>query len=826
MFENVRKALARAIRPKPAAKSPRVSRHPPLTKGGRGDFVQTRMYQAARASRLTSGWATSTTSADSEAVSSLTNLRNRSRALVRDAAYAKRAKVIVQNNVIGAGIGMQAQVMSSRDALREDVNDAIEEAWREWVCAEYCHTGGTLHFCDLERALMGQIFEAGEVLVRKHNRAFGGSAIPFALELIESERIADELQYPTPPGPAAPGAIIKMGVEQDRYGRPLAYWIRQRHPGEFRWASSEPDLVERVPADQIIHLRLVDRWPQTRGEPWLHAVARKLNDMDGLSESEIVAARGAANYLNTIETPEGDHPLATPADPSNPQGEKEIVTEPGMSLRLAPGEKMNFNNPNRPNTALDPFMRMMLREVAAGTGVSYESLSRDYCVAPDTRVLRADLRWVRADELIEGTEIVAFDEEAPGGKGSRRKWRKATVMRTGRRNLNRRRIVTDGATVTVSDEHLFLCALRAPSGAARGHGIQARSESPGVPGNGQRWVRADRLQPGDQIVFLCAPWATGSTHLHGYLKGIADGEGWVDSASAQIGIAQKPGVVLDEIGEALAALGFAAQLGFASGERRTMKWSVTSIGECLKFLGEVRPTRLLQKADGIYDGRMLAGGSKKTGRPTAATVLAIDDVGVGPVVTIETSTRTLITEGLCSHNSQSNYSSSRLALLDDRDLWRMLQQWFLRNFRLPLHREWMQIAVLARAIQPARVEEYALDPRKFEAVLFKPRGWSWIDPAKEVAAYKEAIKGGFKTVSDVISETGGGQDVEDMVRQRRRELDMFEQAELVFDTSPEVYVVEEKPAPVAGPKPKKDDADPPNKDDDESRTSEPQLRLV
>jgi len=555
MFDNARKALARLIRPKPArrpaddgGKRSRARRVPStLLRAGEGT-LQTRMYQAARASRLTSGWATSTTSADSELISSLTNLRNRSRALVRDAAYAKRAKVIVQNNVVGAGIGMQAQVMSSRDVLRGSVNDAIEQAWREWACAEYCHTGGTLHFCDLERALMGQVFDAGEIFVRKHQRAFGGSPVPFALEMIEPERIADEFMSPVPPGPAAAGAMVKMGIEVDRYGRPLAYWIRQRHPGELRGVQGETDKIERVPADQIHHLRLVDRWPQTRGEPWLHAVARKLNDMDGYSEAEIVAARGAANYVNTITTPEAEHPLATPVDPANPAVEKEVITEPGMTVRLAAGEEMQFNNPSRPNTALDPFMRYMLREVAAGTGVSYESLSRDY--------------------------------------------------------------------------------------------------------------------------------------------------------------------------------------------------------------------------------------------------------------------------------SQSNYSSSRLALLDDRDLWRMLQQWFIRNFRLPLHKEWLQAAVLARAIPSVPLEEYAADPRKFEAVLFKPRGWSWVDPTKEVAAYKEAIKAGFTTVSDVISQTGGGQDVEDVVTTRERELKLFEQADLVFDTSPEFYLEEGKPAPAAPATPKqdgkdgKDDADPP---DDEGK---------
>jgi capsid protein len=61
-------------------------------------------------------------SADSELVSSLTQLRTRSRALIRDVSYAKRAQVIVVNNVIGTGIGMQAQVMNSRG----EMNDARE----------------------------------------------------------------------------------------------------------------------------------------------------------------------------------------------------------------------------------------------------------------------------------------------------------------------------------------------------------------------------------------------------------------------------------------------------------------------------------------------------------------------------------------------------------------------------------------------------------------------------------------------------------------------------------------------------------------------------
>jgi capsid protein len=106
-------------------------------------------------------------------------------------ADAKRAKTVVIDNVIGSGINMQAQVKTSREGeLFKRVNDDIEAAWGEWACGEYCHTGGVLHFADLERVAMGQVFEAGEVFIRLHRRAFGGSQIPLGLELVEAERVA------------------------------------------------------------------------------------------------------------------------------------------------------------------------------------------------------------------------------------------------------------------------------------------------------------------------------------------------------------------------------------------------------------------------------------------------------------------------------------------------------------------------------------------------------------------------------------------------------------------------------------------------------------
>jgi lambda family phage portal protein len=140
-------------------------------------------------------------------------------------------------------------------------------------------------------------------------------------------------------------------------------------------------------------------------------------------------------------------------------------------------------------------------------------------------------------------------------------------------------------------------------------------------------------------------------------------------------------------------------------------------------------------------------------------------------------------ESLSRDYSQSNYSSSRLSLLDDRDHWRMLQQWLIRAFREPLHRLWLTAAATFGALP---VEHLALlrgDQERYLAVRFKPRGWGWVDPTKEVAAYKEAELAGYVTKTDVIAATAGGQDIEDVLKTRRRELDLLEELGLNTDTT-------------------------------------------
>ena len=376
--------------------------------------------------------------------------------------------------------------------------------------APNCHTGGELHFHDMERMLMAQVFEAGEIFIRLWPSKFGDSSVPLALEVVEPERIVDGYAYPGAVSTKSGG--VRLGIESDKFKRPIAYWIRDLHPGDIRLNLEQSDKVTRVDAADVIHLKIITRWPQTRGVPWLHAAAAKLQDVNGYSEAEIVAARASASYMATIETPEAINTLGNQA----PDNTFQTTLEAGMIMKLNAGEKFTAWSPNRPGTAFDPFMRYMLREIAAAVGVSYESLSHDY--------------------------------------------------------------------------------------------------------------------------------------------------------------------------------------------------------------------------------------------------------------------------------SQGSYSSMRVSLLDERDVWKVLQFWWIRAFRKRLHNIWLQRAVLAKAIPSIDLTQYGTDMKKFHAVHFRPRGWSWVDPTKEVTAYVQAVKSGFRTVESVVEETGNGIDFDLFTQHRAEELTKLRAQDLVFDTSPEVYV--------------------------------------
>lgn len=458
-----------------------------------------RSYAGAMVGRLLNDWIASSTSADVEIKGSLRKLRDRARQMARDNEWAKNTIRTLANNVIGEGVRFQAQVKQIRgNKLDEKTNEAIELSWEQWKEKQNCHAAGVLAFEDIESLLIKSIAESGEVFVRIVSQKMGDSKVPMALEIIESDQL-DDLYNENLEG----GRYVKLGVEKNSWGRPIAYHFFSSHPGDDRSYTYTAQRRMRIPAEEIIHLFPVDRLGQTRGVPIMAATLLRLHQMSGYEEAEVINARATAALMGFVESPEGENPLA-----DDVVGTDRVTEfEPGLFKYLAPGEKIHVPQLQRPSGQFEPFIRANLRGVSAGVGISYESLSKDY--------------------------------------------------------------------------------------------------------------------------------------------------------------------------------------------------------------------------------------------------------------------------------SQSNYSSTRQALLEDRVNYKIIQKWIIRNFHKHVFDRWLDLAVLSGEV---KLKNYDQNPAFYKAGRWLPRGWSWIDPLKDVEANKTAVRSGFKTLSEVAAENG--QDLEELFAQRHRELKMAEEYGLVFDTDP------------------------------------------
>ena len=330
-----------------------------------------RLYQGAQVSRLTSDWVTSGTSADSEIRGSIVKLRNRARQLVRDNDYAMAALRTIEINVVGQGINLQSQVRMARGGgrLDEAINNQIEDAWARWSRAENCDVSGHLNIADIQRLAMRSVAESGEVFIRMVKAPFGTSRVPLALEIIESDQCPEDYTRND-----NPGTQTVMGIERDAWKRPVRYYFRTRHPGDqFAGYEVGRERIYSVPADEIIHLYRPLRPGQTRGVTMFASAIERLHHLYGYEQAEVVAARASSSLMGFITSPEGE------LFGDGVEGNERVADwAPGKFAYLNPGESISVPDLGHDPSGFEPFMRAMLRAVAAGVGCSYESISRDF----------------------------------------------------------------------------------------------------------------------------------------------------------------------------------------------------------------------------------------------------------------------------------------------------------------------------------------------------------------------------------------------------------------------------------------------------------------
>jgi lambda family phage portal protein len=124
-----------------------------------------------------------------------------------------------------------------------------------------------------------------------------------------------------------------------------------------------------------------------------------------------------------------------------------------------------------------------------------------------------------------------------------------------------------------------------------------------------------------------------------------------------------------------------------------------------------------------------------------------------------------------------NYSSARWGAEVEHEYWRRMQRYYCETVLAEIFRPWLECAILSGAVAApfSAVEEIC------NSIVWRPRGWPYIDPLKDSQASLAAIDGGLSTYRRELMELGiDWEEHLDEIEEERREL---EKRGLVFVNS-------------------------------------------
>lgn len=322
------------------------------------------------------------------ALNGASTITARARHAVRNDAWAGTA--IERSVSNGVGCGIQAKPAWGTPEQK----DQQKQLWAKWL--RVSDADGALDFNGQQALAWREWREAGEVFCRlRSRREEDGLPVPLQLQLIESEQCPRDYN-----ATASNGNLIRNGIELNRIGRRVAYWMYRAHPGDDMglWQSAE---LVRVPAEEVIHLYRPMRAGQLRGVSDLSPVLVELFNHKNLRDATLERVKLSNLFAGWYVREKGADPDPLVKDMAT--GVDEDATplaglEPGTMQELPEGLKPEFSDPPEPGTSYAEFIRGGLQAIAARLGIPYEILTGDLRDISD-RALRLILNEFR--RLIE-----------------------------------------------------------------------------------------------------------------------------------------------------------------------------------------------------------------------------------------------------------------------------------------------------------------------------------------------------------------------------------------------------------------------------------------
>ena len=383
-----------------------MSRRPPLSvRTARALAAPDRPSASATAHHAAStndpamlSWQPMPGSADADLLPELETLVPRARDLARNNGLMAGAVQTNKDNIIGAVLRLSAtpdaRLLGWEPERAREWGNRVESLFRSYADTTACDAAGELNLLGLTLQVLGGVINNGDALALPLWLPRAGDPWATRLMAVESDRLS------TPPGKEAE-ENIRAGIEKDRYGAPIAYHIRNKHPGDrygfgrtggMGWLVDDAGTWERVPAftewgrRRVLHLHDKERTGQSRGKPLVTAVMKEFHMAGKYCSTELQASVANSLIAAFLESSLDSESAARlfGEDPRSEWGKsvsqaRNIRMPQGASIiNLPAGAKLSPFTPGRPNAAFEAFMNSVLRHIAAGMNLPYELLLKDF----------------------------------------------------------------------------------------------------------------------------------------------------------------------------------------------------------------------------------------------------------------------------------------------------------------------------------------------------------------------------------------------------------------------------------------------------------------
>lgn len=320
-------------------------------------------YEAAGRGRHSENWRTKNGSANAENGMwglDLELIRERVRDLVRNNSYAARAMDVLPASIVDTGI------VPRLDTKDKTLKQQVRDDWNRF--SDNCDPEGLSDFYGLQHLAIRTALESGEAylqwLPRKSDAAF-----PLQVRVLEPDYIDMRQNKKLPDG----GCIVH-GVEFDKSGKRVAYWMFDEHQGDALITGYVNVQSKRVDARYITPIFNRQRAGQVHGVPILAPAVMRLKDIQDYDTAEIRRKKIESSFAAFIQRAAG--PSGTLGASSTASGNKVETVKTGTLAYLSAGEEVKFGNPSHVQGYAD-YMRVQLMAIASGIGCNYAQLTGD-----------------------------------------------------------------------------------------------------------------------------------------------------------------------------------------------------------------------------------------------------------------------------------------------------------------------------------------------------------------------------------------------------------------------------------------------------------------